>query len=219
MCTRPGVSFPELLQTRGEYQIKPPLPVHPGQRGRRHRASAPPRRQGQGRGPRGGFLRARRGWRRDGGRRRRLQRSRCRRSRLRAGRGADPQLRHRVFLAARCAGGCKRARRCSSTAAAGGVGTASLAGGARAAARGRRGRCPSEEKAAVAAAGGRRRGRGGGATAGRSEVKRRSDGGVDVVRRSRSAATGSHDSLRALREGGRRGSWWASPAARSPKCA
>ena len=25
-----GVSFPEVLQTRGEYQIKPPLPFVPG---------------------------------------------------------------------------------------------------------------------------------------------------------------------------------------------
>ena len=25
-----GVSFPELLQTRGEYQVKPPLPFIPG---------------------------------------------------------------------------------------------------------------------------------------------------------------------------------------------
>ena len=25
-----GVSFPELLQTRGEYQLKPPLPFVPG---------------------------------------------------------------------------------------------------------------------------------------------------------------------------------------------
>ena len=28
-----GVSFPELLQTRGQYQLKPPLPFVPGQRG------------------------------------------------------------------------------------------------------------------------------------------------------------------------------------------
>ncbi len=32
-----GVSFPELLQTRGLYQIKPPTPFVPGQRGRRDR--------------------------------------------------------------------------------------------------------------------------------------------------------------------------------------
>ena len=33
-----GVSFPEVLQTRGEYQIKPDLPFVPGQRGGGHRA-------------------------------------------------------------------------------------------------------------------------------------------------------------------------------------
>ena len=38
-----GVSFPEVLQTRGEYQIKPPLPVRPGQRGRRASCAARPR--------------------------------------------------------------------------------------------------------------------------------------------------------------------------------
>ena len=50
-----GVSFPEVLQTRGEYQIKPPLPFVPGsevagrraqrarRRGRGGRATASPR--------------------------------------------------------------------------------------------------------------------------------------------------------------------------------
>ena len=41
-----GVSFPEVLQTRGEYQMKPPLPFVPGQRGRRGRAQRPGGRAG-----------------------------------------------------------------------------------------------------------------------------------------------------------------------------
>ena len=39
-----GVSFPEVLQTRGEYQLKPPLPFVPGQRGGGHRAQRARRR-------------------------------------------------------------------------------------------------------------------------------------------------------------------------------
>jgi hypothetical protein len=36
-----GVSFPELLQTRGQYQMKPEIPLHPRQRGRRRGAQRP----------------------------------------------------------------------------------------------------------------------------------------------------------------------------------
>ena len=43
-CTPPGVSFPEVLQTRGEYQVKPPLPFVPGQRGGGRRAQRAGRR-------------------------------------------------------------------------------------------------------------------------------------------------------------------------------
>src|SRR5437763_7569804 len=37
-----GVSFPELLQTRGQYQMKPPLPFIPGSEVAGVVASAPP---------------------------------------------------------------------------------------------------------------------------------------------------------------------------------
>src|SRR3954453_5589209 len=36
-----GVSFPEVLQTRGEYQVKPPLPFVPGSEGAGVGRSAP----------------------------------------------------------------------------------------------------------------------------------------------------------------------------------
>ena len=62
-----GVSFPELLQTRGQYQMKPPLPFVPGSEVAGVVRSAPDGRAGQGRRPRGRVLRARR-LRRDGGR-------------------------------------------------------------------------------------------------------------------------------------------------------
>src|SRR5713101_5373135 len=40
-----GVSFPELLQTRGEYQLKPPLPFVPGSEVSGVVRSAPPEAQ------------------------------------------------------------------------------------------------------------------------------------------------------------------------------
>ena len=92
-----GVSFPEVLQTRGEYQIKPPLPFVPGSEvagtvrsapegSASARATASPRaacwgvrRRGRGAGlPHVPALG---------------------RARLRAGRGPDPQLPHRLLLA------------------------------------------------------------------------------------------------------------------------
>ena len=108
-----GVSFPEVLQTRGEYQIKPRPPVRARQRGGRHRSQ-------RARG-----LRAERG--RPRGRLLHLGRwaevavapdfltfglpasSTTPRAR------ADPQLPHRLLLAA-MRGRLPRARRCSSTA-------------------------------------------------------------------------------------------------------
>ena len=38
-----GVSFPEVLQSRGEYQLKPPLPFVPAARSRGPCAARPPR--------------------------------------------------------------------------------------------------------------------------------------------------------------------------------
>ena len=94
-----GVSFPEVLQTRGEYQLKPPLPFIPGSEVAGIVRSASPD-AGVQVGERvaafcalGAFaeravapavphLRATPG------------------ARLRAGRGADPQLPHRVLRAA-----------------------------------------------------------------------------------------------------------------------
>ena len=60
-----GVSFPELLQTRGQYQMKPPLPYVPGSEVGGDRAQRPGRCRGQAGRPGGGLLRARR-LRRDG---------------------------------------------------------------------------------------------------------------------------------------------------------
>ncbi len=94
-----GVSFPELLQTRGEYQMKPPLPYVPGSEVGGVVISAPGRRRREGRRPCRGVLRARR-LGRDGGRARVLHLPADRRARLRAGRRAGPQLPHRLLLAA-----------------------------------------------------------------------------------------------------------------------
>ena len=55
-----GVSFPEVLQTRGEYQLKPPLPFVPGSEVAGIVRSAPERRGREGGRPRGRVLRARR---------------------------------------------------------------------------------------------------------------------------------------------------------------
>ena len=153
-----GVSFPEVLQTRGEYQIKPPLPFVPGsevggrraQRAARAPASSPatawPPSACSAASPRSPsrptFLTFE------------LPDS----ARLRAGRGADPQLPHGVLRARARAGASRPARRCSSTAPPGGIGTAALQ-----VAKGLGARTiavvSSDEKEQVARDGGRRRGR------------------------------------------------------------
>ena len=92
-----GVSFPELLQTRGQYQMKPPLPFVPGSEVAGVVRSAPRRRAGQAGRSRRRLLRARR-LRRDGRRARVLHLPAARRARLRAGREPDPQLPHRLLL-------------------------------------------------------------------------------------------------------------------------
>ncbi len=92
-----GVSFPEVLQTRGEYQLKPPLPVRPRQRGRRDRARGPDRSLGRRGRPGRRLLHARR-FRRGRGRSDLLHLHAPRRFQLRRGRGADPQLPHRLLL-------------------------------------------------------------------------------------------------------------------------
>ncbi len=64
-----GVSFPEVLQTRGQYQMKPELPFVPGSEVGGHRAQRAGRLGLLARGPRRGLLRPGR-LRRGGGRRR-----------------------------------------------------------------------------------------------------------------------------------------------------
>ena len=93
-----GVAFPELLQTRGEYQIKPPLPFVPGSEVAGVVRSAPAGATVEGRRPCGGVLRARRVRRDRGGAPVPHVRA-ARGARLRAGRGPDPQLPHRLLLA------------------------------------------------------------------------------------------------------------------------
>ena len=194
-----GVSFPEVLQTRGEYQLKPPLPFIPGsevardraQRARRTRASRPasasPRSARSGafaeRAVAPPFLTFRA----------------ARRAGLRAGRGADPQLPHRLLRAASArapARGRDRARPrrrrwCRHRGAAG------RAGSRRAHDRGRIQRCQGAGRA--------RRGSGRGAALDgpwKDEAKELSGGGVDVVL---DPVGGDRftDSLRSLREDGR----------------
>ena len=195
-----GVSFPEVLQTRGEYQVKPPTCRScPAARSRAWSAARPTARASKP-GDRvaafcmlGGFaevavapdvpdLQA------------------ARRARLRAGRGADPQLPHGLLRAeaARAAG--SRARPCSSTAppaASARRRSRSPRGWARARSR----VVSSDEKEQRRARGGRRRG-----AALRRPVEGpgegASGGGVDVVL---DPVGGDRftDSLRSLGEGGR----------------
>ena len=194
-----GVSFPEVLQTRGEYQLKPPLPFVPGSEvagvvrsasdGARVRAGRPRRR----------VLHARR--LRRGGRRAAVPHLRApRRARLRAGRGADPQLPHRLLLAEAARAPAPRARPCSST--------APPAASARRRCRSPRGSArstiavvSSDEKEQVAReAGADEVVRSDGPW--KDEAKELSGGGVDVVL---DPVGGDRftDSLRSLREGGR----------------
>ena len=109
-----GVSFPEVLQTRGAYQIKPELPFVPGSRGR-GTVRARPRAAGLKAGDRvaafpmlGGFAEVALAPHFD--------LPAVRRARLRPGRRADPQLPHGLLLAGHARPARRRARPCSSTA-------------------------------------------------------------------------------------------------------
>ena len=207
-----GVSFPEVLQTRGEYQVKPPLPFVPGSEVGGIVRSAPADADVKP-GDRvaafcmlGGFaevavapgvllLQA------------------PRRARLRPGRRPGPQLPHRLLRAEAARAPAAEARRSSSTAAAGGVGTASLQvakglGATTIAV------VSSDEKERVAAQAGADhvlRSDGPGRTR-----PRRSRAAVSTSCSTRSAATGSPTACaRCARAAGWSSS--ASPAARSPR--
>ena len=125
-CSAAGVSFPEVLQTRGEYQFKPDAAVRAGQRGRRASCAARPTARASRRA------------------------TASRRSRMLGGfaevavapafltfplpdaldfaqgAGADPQLPHGLLRAEAARAAAPRARRVLVHGAAGGVGTATL---------------------------------------------------------------------------------------------
>ena len=93
-----GVSFPEVLQTRGEYQVKPPLPFVPGSEVAGIGAFGP-RRLGPRAGAAGRGLPDARRLRRGCGRARVPDVPAPRRARRPPGRRADPQLPHGLVRA------------------------------------------------------------------------------------------------------------------------
>ena len=111
-----GVSFPEVLQTRGAYQIKPDLPFVPGQRGRRASCARAGGTAFEAGDRVAAFSHARRASPRSTLAQPHFTFRLADAARLRAGRRADPQLPHGLLRAASRAGGWPRARRCSSTA-------------------------------------------------------------------------------------------------------
>ena len=209
-----GVSFPEVLQTRGEYQIKPPLPFVPGSEVGGHRAQRARRRGGEGRRPRRGVLHARR--LRRGRGRARLPDLRAARRRWTSPRAPALILNyHTAYFSLVLRGRLAEGETVLVHGAAGGVGTASLQ-----VAKGLGARTiavvSSDEKERVAReAGADEVVRSDGAW--KDEAKELSGGGVDVVL---DPVGGDRftDSLRSLARGRPRRSWSASPAARSPRC-
>ena len=209
-----GVSFPEVLQTRGEYQLKPPLPFVPGSEvGGRGAQRARGRRLSAGR-PRGRVLHARRVRRGRGGARR-TSPSRCPDG-LDFAQGAALILNyHTAYFALKLRGRLAEGETVLVHGAAGGVGTAALQ-----VAKGLGARTiavvSSDEKERGRARGGRRRGR-----ALRRRVEGRGEGALRRRRR-RGARPGRRRPLHrqpALAARGRPRSWSsASPAARSPRC-
>ena len=195
-----GVSFPEVLQTRGEYQLKPPLPFVPGSEVGGVVRSAP---DGAAVAPGdrvaafcmlGGFaevavapdvllLQA------------------PRRARLRPGRRPCPQLPHRLLRAEARAAGCAEGETVLVHGARRRRRAPRRSRSPRASARGRSRVVSSDEKERGGARGRRRRGR----SLGRpleGPGKELSGGGVDIVL---DPVGGDRftDSLRSLREGGR----------------
>ena len=195
-----GVSFPELLQTRGEYQMKPDLPFVPGSRGRRHRPRGP-RRGAVKPGDRVAAFCMLGAWAERAVAPDLLHLQDPRRLGLRPGRRARPQLPHRLLRADRCAAGWPRGRRCVVHGAAGGVGTAVAPGGQGHGAPRRSRVVSTDAKEQVARqAGADEVVRSDGPW--KDQVKELTDGGADMVL---DPVGGDRftDSLRCLREGGR----------------